>query len=107
MSLLRRSRAVLFAIPAMFSLASLPSFVRAAQDDSGQHKHTMKMPQNMRELMSMDPEHCMQMMDQKNKGYVTKEEFMKFQERLWSNMDKNRDKRVDKSEFGWATQGGG
>jgi hypothetical protein len=67
----------------------------------------MKMPQNMRELMQMDPEHCMQMMDQKNKGYVTKEEFMKFQERLWSNMDKNRDNRVNKSEFGWAEQGGG
>lgn len=100
-------RAVLLGVAAL-AVASSPAVTRAAAESSGQHQHAMKMPQNMAELMRMDPEHCMKMMDAKSKGYVTKEEFLKFQEQLWSNMDKNRDNQVDKSEFGGkAAPGGG
>lgn len=97
-----RSRVALLAVStasaAIIAVASLPVIARAA-DDSKHQKHMMKMPHSMGELMKMDPEHCMMMMDANHKGYVTKEEFMKFQEQLWTNMDKNRNNQVDRSEF--------
>jgi hypothetical protein len=82
----------------------------AAQAAEGQkqHDHGAQMPKSMAELMSMSPEQCMRMMDTKNAGFVTKEEFMKFQEQLWKNMDKNRDNKADASEWGGkAAPGGG
>jgi hypothetical protein len=106
MSLFMSARAALLAVSTL-AVAGPPLAARAAAGGPAQQKHTAKMPQNMAELMRMDPEHCMKMMDQKNKGYVTKEEFMKFQEQLWTNMDKNRDTQVDSTEFGGKPAPGG
>ncbi len=53
----------------------------------------------------MAPEHQMKMMDKDNKGYVTKEEFMRFQEQLWNNIPKSNESRVTRSE--WLNQPNG
>jgi Ca2+-binding EF-hand superfamily protein len=57
------------------------------------------MPTSMAQLMKMDPVDCMKMMDKDNKGYVTKKEFMNFQDELWKRMDKNHDGKVTTPEF--------
>ena len=84
----------------------LPIPGRAA-DAAKHHEHMANMPKSMAEFMKMNPEECMKMMDTKNRGYVTKDEFMKFQEQLWNNMDKNRDKKADASEWGGQPAPGG
>ena len=41
----------------------------------------------------------MHMIDIDKKGYVTREEFMKFQEQLFDRMDRNHDGKVDAKEW--------
>jgi hypothetical protein len=59
------------------------------------------------QFSKMDPMKGMQMMDQDHKGYVTKEEFMKFQEKLWSNIPKQSPDRVTMEEWRKAYQNTG
>jgi hypothetical protein len=97
----RITRAVLLSATmsaAAGALALSPLSVRAAEEPKHE-EHMGKMPKSMAQLMKMDPEECMKMMDKDHKGYVTKKDFMKFQEELWKNMDKNKDNRVDHAEF--------
>ena len=94
----------LIAVPVVAGSA-VPVAARAA--DPKHQEHMAHMPKSMAELMKMSPEECMNMMDAKHRGYVTKEEFMKFQEQLWSNMDKNRDNKADTSEWGGQPAPGG
>jgi hypothetical protein len=47
----------------------------------------------------MPPMKVMHMIDTDNKGYVTKEEFQAFTEKLYEQMDKNHDGKVDKDEW--------
>ena len=99
-----RVLAVTITCASALAVAALPA-VAGASEEKGQ---TMKMPSSMAELLKMSPEHCMQMMDTAHKGFVTKEDFMKFQEQLWGRMDKNKDDVVDKAEWGGkAAPGGG
>jgi hypothetical protein len=50
-------------------------------------------------LGKMKPMEIMHMMDAGNKGYVTKEEFMKFHEAMFAKMDKDHDGRLSTSEW--------
>ena len=56
-------------------------------------------PGNYEYLGSQRPMEIMHMMDKGNKGYVTKEEFMKFHEEMWKRMDKNHDGKVSPEEW--------
>lgn len=47
----------------------------------------------------MSPAQQMKMMDKDNKGYVTKEEFMRFQEQLWNNVSKSSSDRITEQEW--------
>jgi hypothetical protein len=47
----------------------------------------------------MSPSEQMKMMDKGNKGYVTRDEFMQFQQQMWNNMDKDNDGRLTRSEW--------
>ena len=58
-----------------------------------------KVPPNYTMLMKMTPMDLMHAMDPDNKGYVTKEDFMKFHEMMFEKMDKNHDNRLDEDEF--------
>lgn len=51
------------------------------------------------EFMKMDPAECMKMMDTAHKGYVTKKEFLKFQEQLFNNIPKKTPDRVTQEEW--------
>lgn len=97
----RISRTVLLSVTMSAAVAGLtlcPLTVSAAEDAKHQG-HMDKMPSSMAQLMKMDPEQCMKMMDKDHKGYVTKKDFMNFQEELWQRMDKNHDNRVTAPEF--------
>ena len=59
------------------------------------------------EMMKMKPKEVMQMMDADGGGYVTREEFMKFQEMVFTKIDKNGDGKVVATEFGVAGGDGG
>lgn len=72
----------------------------ALAQDAKQHEHKMGTgPGSMGQLMKMSPEECMQMMDKEHKGYVSKKDFMKFQEDLWKKMDKDKNGKVTAAEF--------
>ena len=50
-------------------------------------------------FLKMKPMDVMHMMDVGKKGHVTKEEFMKFHEAMFENMDKNRDGQISAQEW--------
>jgi hypothetical protein len=62
-----------------------------------------QMPPSYYALMKMKPAEQMRLMDPDKKGYVTKDEFMKFHkamaEKMFDNMDKNHDGKVTEAEF--------
>ena len=62
-----------------------------------------QMPPSYYALMKMKPAEQMRLMDPDKKGYVTKEEFMKFHkamaEKMFDNMDKNHDGKLTEAEF--------
>jgi EF-hand domain pair len=58
-----------------------------------------KMPSSGAVMMKMDPKEVFQMMDPDKKGYVTKEEFMKFEQELFDKWDKDKNGQVSMAEF--------
>jgi hypothetical protein len=50
-------------------------------------------------LHQMKPMEVMHMIDSGKKGYLTREEFMKFQSELFDRMDRNHDGKVDAQEW--------
>jgi hypothetical protein len=62
-----------------------------------------QMPPSYYALMKMTPAEQMRLMDPDKKGYVTKDEFMKFHkamaEKMFDNMDKNHDGKLTEAEF--------
>lgn len=50
-------------------------------------------------LSKADPMMVMKMMDKGNKGYVTKDEYMKFHDQMFTKMDTNKDGRISTSEW--------
>jgi hypothetical protein len=65
-----------------------------------------KVPPNYTMLMKMKPKDLMSVMDPDKKGYVTKEDYMKFHEMMFEKMDKNHDGKLDEAEFGASTHTG-
>jgi len=61
--------------------------------------HDEKMPSSHSALTKMDPMDVMHLMDADKNGYVTREEFVKFQEALFEKIDKNRDRKLAPAEF--------
>ena len=51
------------------------------------------------QLARMKPMEVMHMIDSDKKGYVTREEFLKFQERFFDRMDQDHDGKVDPREW--------
>jgi len=51
------------------------------------------------QLARMKPMEVMHMIDTDKKGYVTREEFLKFQEQFFDRMDQNHDGKADVSEW--------
>jgi hypothetical protein len=96
----RPSRRIVRAVTlsAVIGVLGLGTSARAAET-THEMKHENKGPGSMAQLMKMSPEECMQMMDKEHKGFITKKEFMKFQEDLWKKMDKNHDGKVTQAEF--------
>src|SRR5438445_1968924 len=50
-------------------------------------------------LARMKPMEVMHMIDSDKKGFVTREEFLKFQEQFFDRMDQNHDGKVDPREW--------
>jgi hypothetical protein len=50
-------------------------------------------------LSKMKPMDVMHMIDTDKKGYVTREEFLEFQRKLFDRMDQNKDGKVDANEW--------
>jgi hypothetical protein len=58
-----------------------------------------KMPSSYPAYQEMKPADAMKTMDADKNGYVTREEFVKFQEALFGKMDKDGDRRLSAAEF--------
>jgi hypothetical protein len=58
-----------------------------------------KMPSSYTAMTKMKPLDVMHVMDKDKKGYVTRDDFMKFQQALFEQIDKNRDGQLSEKEF--------
>jgi hypothetical protein len=58
-----------------------------------------RMPIDNSEYFKLKPMEAMHMIDTGNKGFVTKDEFMKFQENFFSTMDKDHDGKINTQEW--------
>lgn len=88
----RYVRSTLIAVSLALSAAAFrPSPARAAD--------TAKSPTNFQEFFRLQAMPAMHMMDADDKGYVTKEEFMKFMEDLFNRMDKDHSGKVTVEEW--------
>ena len=56
-------------------------------------------PKSYSAFMKKKPMEIMHMMDPDQKGFVTKEEFMKFHEELFERMDKDKDGKLTRDEW--------
>ncbi len=77
--------ALLFAVVAPVARAAVPT----SSDEARSYD----------QLARMKPMEVMHMIDTDKKGYVTREEFMKFQEQFFDRMDQNHDGKVDVKEW--------
>ncbi len=75
-----RAAALAMASAAMLASITVPFVAQAAEPT---HDKMMQTPKSYAEFMKMDPAECMKMIDHDNKGYVTKEEYMRFHEAFW------------------------
>ena len=67
----------------------------ASSADAG----TSHMPPSPAAMQKMKPSELYNMMDKDKDGYVTKEEFLKFQERVFDSWDKNKTGRLGQVMF--------
>jgi hypothetical protein len=62
-----------------------------------------RMPASYMQLTKMAPMEVMHMIDTGAKGYLTREEFLRFQEQFFGQMDRNHDGRISEAE--WTDRG--
>jgi hypothetical protein len=77
----------------LFIPVSLPAPAHASDTSSDKMKMTYA------QFAKMDPMKAMKMMDPDGKGYVTRQEFLKFQERLFNNIPKQDPDRITMQEW--------
>ena len=77
--------ALLFAVAAPVARAAAPT--------------TSDEARSYNQLARMKPMEVMHMIDSDKKGFVTREEFLKFQEQFFDRMDQNHDGKVDPREW--------
>src|SRR6267142_5383621 len=85
-------RSILAAAALLVAIAATPA-ARAATPT------TTDEARSWAQLAKMKPMEVMHMIDTENKGYVTREEFMKFQEQLFDKMDADHDGKVVAPEW--------
>ncbi len=73
-------------------LAGSPRDARAAD-------FAQDFPKSYSSLVKMKPMEIMHMMDPGKKGFVTKEDFMKFHEAMFDKMDKDKDEKLSREEW--------
>jgi EF hand len=72
--------------------ASYPRHARAAE-------FAQDFPKSYSDFVKMKPMELMHMMDPGKKGFVTKDEFMKWHEAMFDKMDKNKDGKLSREEW--------
>jgi hypothetical protein len=82
---------------AIVGIAALASSAPAAAAEMGMKDENV--PKSYTAAQKMKPVDVMHMMDTDKTGYVTREEFIKFQEALFDKMDRNHDARLTETEF--------
>jgi hypothetical protein len=92
----RSSRLAVRAASAAALLFALAGATSARAADAKQEE---RMPRSYAAIAKMKPTEVMHLMDQGNKGYVTREEFMKFHEQLFQQLDRDRNSRITEPEF--------
>ncbi len=91
-----RAAALAMASAAMLASISFPFVAEAAETS---HDKMMQTPRSYSEFLKMDPVECMKMIDHEHKGYVTKEEYMRFHEAFFKSMAKKNADRVTREEW--------
>jgi hypothetical protein len=96
-------RAVTLAV--LITVAAAAPVVRAAEEGTGSSSPSTadtakgKMPSSPADMMKMKPHELFNMMDKDKNGYVTKEQFLKFQEQLFNTWDKDKTGRLEAPVF--------
>src|SRR5690242_10901202 len=84
------------AVAASLGATALP---RAAHAAGAAGAEQQDFPKSYVALMHMKPMDVMHKIDVDKKGYVTKEEFMKFHEKMFDMMDRDHDGKVTEQEW--------
>lgn len=86
------TRRILAAAALLAAIAAAPAAPAAAPNTTDEAR-------SWAQLAKMKPMDVMHMIDTDKKGYVTREEFLKFQEQLFDKMDQDHDGKVMASEW--------
>ena len=78
------------------ALIALAAYPRPAKPSDASYDN---MPMNYASMMKMEPMAIFHMMDRDKKGYVSRDDFMKFHQAMFDKMDKNKDSRLSEDEF--------
>jgi predicted outer membrane protein len=90
-----------------FALAVLASAATAQAADTSPDDPLASWKGTIGSVAKMKPAEIMHMMDTSHDGYVTREEFMKLQEQVFRNTDRNHDARLSADEFNDKQPSGG
>ena len=85
-------------IAATFCAAAAAAFAFLPSARAATEMRTGGPPAEYVDYLKMKPMQAMHMMDADKKGYVTKEEFMKFHEELFEKIDKDHDGKLSMEE---------
>lgn len=83
---------------AALGAAVIASFASAAPARAS-HVPEHKVPSTYSDLQKMEPIDVMHMIDTDKNGYVTREEFLEFQEAVFEKIDKDGDRKLAAVEF--------
>jgi hypothetical protein len=92
-------RRTFLATALLASMLSLPQAARADDDKAARAAAANDPRYSWAALRKMKPMEVMHMVDEDKKGYVTKEEFMKFQEQFFDRMDRDHDGKISAQEW--------
>jgi hypothetical protein len=84
---------------AVLGAAAIAAASAAGAADRPAATRQQDVPSSYPALQGMKPVDVMHMIDTQQKGYVTKEEFLKFQEAVFDRIDRDQNRRLSEVEF--------
>jgi hypothetical protein len=93
-------------VPALALSAAIAALGFASRAHAADATPEERMPASYAEMMKMKPMEVMRMVGGGEKGPITKEQYMKFHEKMFEKMDRDHDGRISEQEWAYKASGG-